>query len=328
MSTIIVDNQPFSVVEPLEGIQVVDSFVKKNKLEATTGHGEARLYVGSQDRDFGRFFNEFRDRGFFLKKDLLEYLDNAKEEYRAQEQRYRRDISEDLAGYYEILRQYPGERLSFTFESATGAEDRSRFYIRSSDDVFCEHFRSIALPIITHLSILKLKTPSGEFLFYFRPFLDYAYDREHHPAVLTKEEEAIRADQEISIPEKEQLVKARYGQGRYRQKLLELMSGCVITGVNDERVLIAGHIKPWASSSNREKTDPNNGLVLTPTYDRLFDQGFISFDEDGRLLTSPYISPLNQKRLNLLSGKRYEVVVQSEERRRYLQYHREYVFKT
>ena len=326
--TITIDDETFDLLDQLEGVQVVDSFVRTNKLQATTGHGEARLYIGSQVIDYRHFFNEFRDTAFFLKHDLSNYLADATEEYRAQEQKYRTDISGDLAKHREALKDFLQNRLFFRIESATGDEDTSRYYIRSNDYVFYGYFRSIALPIITHLSILKLRDQGGTCYFYFRPFLDYAYDTAHHPAVAEKEEQSIQKDMDIPIPEKEQIVKARYGQGRYRNELLALMSECVITKVNDERILIASHIKPWGSSSNSERVDPHNGLTLTPTYDRLFDQGFISFDDDGTLLTSPYISPLNQKKLNLVPGKQYPVVMASEKRRRYLKYHRESIFKT
>ncbi len=126
--------------------------------------------------------------------------------------------------------------------------------------------------------------------------------------------------------EKEQLVNARIGQGAYRLKLLEESSECIITRVNDERILIASHIKPWSVSDEVEKIDHNNGLALTPTYDRLFDQGFISFEDDGILLLSPYISPLNLKKLNLVKGRKYNIPP-SDKRRTYLNYHRKNIFK-
>ena len=52
-------------------------------------------------------------------------------------------------------------------------------------------------------------------------------------------------------------------------------------------MLVASHIKPWSSSSNVERLDPFNGLILTPNLDRAFDRGFITFDEDGAILVSP-----------------------------------------
>jgi hypothetical protein len=53
-----------------------------------------------------------------------------------------------------------------------------------------------------------------------------------------------------------------------------------------------------------EKIDPKNGIMFTPTYDKLFDRGFISFDEADLMMVSPWISPMNQKRLNIYNGKK------------------------
>ena len=73
------------------------------------------------------------------------------------------------------------------------------------------------------------------------------------------------------------------------------MPYCPFTMINDERLLRASHIKPWVVSNDKEKLDPKNGLTLSPTYDVLFDRGFISFQDNGNLMVSPFISPMNQK---------------------------------
>jgi hypothetical protein len=65
--------------------------------------------------------------------------------------------------------------------------------------------------------------------------------------------------------------------------------------------------------------------MLTPTYDKLFDAGFISFEEDGTMLVSPWISPMNQKRLNIYNGKKINLSTTKKEI--YLYYHREFIFK-
>jgi hypothetical protein len=84
------------------------------------------------------------------------------------------------------------------------------------------------------------------------------------------------------ITERKEMRKARVGQGRFRQVLLELWgSRCAVTGVEMPSLLTASHIKPWRSASNAERLDPHNGLLVLPQYDRLFDRGFISFSDDG-----------------------------------------------
>ena len=104
------------------------------------------------------------------------------------------------------------------------------------------------------------------------------------------------------------------------------MRECLITQVNDERMLMASHIKPWRLATDYEKVDKYNGLLLTPTYDRLFDQGFISFTDEGILLVSPYLSPLNIKRLGLKPNSQYNLQY-NKQRSEYLEFHRQNIFK-
>jgi hypothetical protein len=69
--------------------------------------------------------------------------------------------------------------------------------------------------------------------------------------------------EEISInTEKEELIKCRIGQGKFREKLIEYWKGCSITGFNDLDLLMASHIKPWRASSSEERLDVYNGLLL------------------------------------------------------------------
>ncbi|WP_431293501.1 HNH endonuclease [Pedobacter sp. P26] len=109
---------------------------------------------------------------------------------------------------------------------------------------------------------------------------------------LIQDQKEILDDQEqkeienLNIPEqeKQQLIKARTGQGLYKRNLIKIEQFCRITDVSDLSFLIASHIKPWCKSDNIEKIDGNNGLLLSPHVDKLFDKGIISFSDDGELL--------------------------------------------
>ena len=132
---------------------------------------------------------------------------------------------------------------------------------------------------------------------------------------------------DLPATEKEVLTRARVGQGLYRERLLEECPFCPFTLVNDERLLVASHIKPWRRSNNTEKVDPKNGFALTPTFDALFDKGFITFNDDKTLVVSPWLSPMNQKRLGVYTGKVIDKLPLDAQRMVYLDYHRKYVFK-
>jgi len=88
----------------------------------------------------------------------------------------------------------------------------------------------------------------------------------------------------IAPTEKEQLIKARIGQGRFKSNVSRIEKSCRLTGVKEVSFLIASHILPWSKSDNQQKLDGNNGLLLSPHADKLFDKGFLSFTGDGEIL--------------------------------------------
>ncbi len=127
------------------------------------------------------------------------------------------------------------------------------------------------------------------------------------------------------LTEQERVQAARIGQGQFRADLLELWDyRCSITQVDARELLRASHIKPWADSTNFERLDPNNGLLLCAHVDALFDRGLISFENDGTMLVSRLLSQENLQRLGLsqsvvLSGLNEASFI-------YLSYHRDNIF--
>jgi len=128
----------------------------------------------------------------------------------------------------------------------------------------------------------------------------------------------IQADPRIPVTTMPQIILARRGQGKFRERVSRIEHACRITGVNRPEHLIASHCKPWRDcESNDERLDGENGLLLTPTVDHLFDRGFISFENDGELLISPVVHRESPQR---------NVGGFTEGQRRYLEFHREAVF--
>jgi GNAT superfamily N-acetyltransferase len=139
------------------------------------------------------------------------------------------------------------------------------------------------------------------------------------------EEAKIRDAEELDETEREQLIKSRRGQGLFRQLVLENEPACRVTGVTDRRFLIASHIKPWRDATNAERLDGENGLLLSPNIDWLFDRGYISFEDDGDVLISPVV---DQKILESLGGPNAGANIGefTEGQRQYLSHHRRGVF--
>lgn len=102
-------------------------------------------------------------------------------------------------------------------------------------------------------------------------------------------QEAVQGRTDIAETQKQQLVLARRGQGVFKANVRLNETHCRLTGVSDPHYLIASHIKPWRDCTDLEKLDGCNGLLLSPHVDRLFDRGFISFEDDGTVLKSPHL---------------------------------------
>lgn len=129
---------------------------------------------------------------------------------------------------------------------------------------------------------------------------------------------------DLPATEKQAVIKARIGQGMFRQLLLEMWEGCAVTNIRLPNVLRASHIKPWRFSTNSERLDPYNGLLLLPQYDQLFDKGFISFDKRGTLIRSRAIEHVDPRRLGIDVTDRLRTL--SRQHQAFLEYHRTEVF--
>lgn len=90
-----------------------------------------------------------------------------------------------------------------------------------------------------------------------------------------------------SFTERKGLVTSRVGQGAYRKSIIYRWDyKCAVTGFNKLDILIASHIVPWADANDQERLDVDNGLLLSPTYDALFDRNLISFENNGKIILS------------------------------------------
>jgi len=136
----------------------------------------------------------------------------------------------------------------------------------------------------------------------------------------------IRRDDSIPETEREALVLARRGQGLFRERVQEIERRCRITHVDRPEHLRASHCKPWRDSTHSERLDPENGLLLTPSIDHLFDRGFISFEDGGRLLVSPVAHRESLARMGVPLDRDFEAGRFTRGQRGFLGYHRDQVF--
>jgi hypothetical protein len=141
-----------------------------------------------------------------------------------------------------------------------------------------------------------------------------------------RESTKISESRQLPETEKQALIKARRGQGLFRQNVGRIEHFCRVTRVDRPEHLIASHIKPWRESDNRERLFEGNGLLLTPTIDHLFDRGFISFDNRGELLISPVAHEESMKKMGIITDRVVNVGGFAEPQREFLEFHRTNVF--
>lgn len=348
-----VDGIEYYIIDSIQNLRAEDSFIfHKNKLEEFSGNGEARKYIGSYSGTNGQKLSEFfnyeswgnvkvdgkrtypiiqNNNCFFSKNNLLKYLDDAKMEYIKQEQIYKDDIANLFKVNLERVNSLEKNNNFFSIYDVSDFIDnkQSRGYIRSNDKIW-DIWRKLVLPKISYLSILKIvkiedvehKSP----LFYFRILLDYQFRSIVHPKSLINVENEI----EEGIP-KETIAKYRKGVTNYRRKVIEHMPQCPFTKISDERLLIASHIKPYSicikECKENEALDYLNGLSLSPTYDKLFDQGYITFTNKGELVCGTQLSPYTWEKLNINPNSKNIMRIFPEDREYYLEYHRKHVFQ-
>ena len=147
---------------------------------------------------------------------------------------------------------------------------------------------------------------------------------------------AAREDERgVEIPAGEtdvlRLVRARRVQSFFRNAVLTSYGyRCALTDVAIPALLNASHIIPWSENVSR-RADPRNGIALNVLYDRAFDRGLITFDEDGRLVVSRRLKdhdpPEFQRRaLVEAEGKALRVPERFRWDARAMEWHRKEVF--
>lgn len=159
-----------------------------------------------------------------------------------------------------------------------------------------------------------------------KQFRNFRIDVSEYPMTAEEIQSAIPNYDTMEDTERQAIVKSRIGQGRFKKLLLEKYhERCMITGITQKKLLIASHIKPWSVCDNRERLSVNNGFILSPTYDRLFDTGLISFENSGKIVLSHLLSPADKEKLFLAPGTVYEIQANPELNHN-LEYHRDVVF--
>jgi len=119
------------------------------------------------------------------------------------------------------------------------------------------------------------------------------------------------------------LAKRRIGQSKFRDTLIKKIQRCCISGLNNESLLIASHVVPWSQSNANEKVDIDNGLLLSVTWDALFDKKLMYFNPDGTITFSKQFDIDTFKALGIDDNAKLGERFLTDKRKTYLAKHAE-----
>jgi HNH endonuclease len=137
-----------------------------------------------------------------------------------------------------------------------------------------------------------------------------------------KIEQGVATDHSIPETDRLAIIRARKGQGLFKERVGKIETKCRITGVENPVHLVASHCKPWRDSTNEERLNGENGLLLTPTVDHLFDRGFIGFENNGALIISPVAHRLSLQRMGIDTTATVNVGTFTSGQKQFLEFHR------
>jgi HNH endonuclease len=140
-----------------------------------------------------------------------------------------------------------------------------------------------------------------------------------------KIEQQVQNDTSIPDTDRLALNRARKGQGLFKDRVSKIEARCRVTGVENPVHLIASHCKPWRDSSNAERLNGENGLLLTPSIDHLFDRGFISFENSGTLIVSSVAHKPSLQRMGIETTQIVKVGGFTDSQKHFLDFHRDAV---
>jgi putative restriction endonuclease len=331
-----------------------DSAVSDNlKLNLYTGVGEKRIYIRTvfSPGDLDEFF--FRNTNgicYINKEDMLIYLRDAYYEYHFPTQNYKNNISLYYNSILSMVRSLPDKiQVSFTKTH----DSRNRYYL-VCERAYRDRLRvlsEICLPQITKLSFVRIFDPINHQTnilirpFFFRNDLTGSNHPNFYKSKLIQQVTTVIHSKEndftdlVEIDQKHAVVSAdnnirqrssdRPWQSDWKNKVWDETMHCAISKCSDDRILIGCHIKPVAEclkESCGNEINPKNGIMLTPTYHKLFDDGFLAFDNQNHLLLSTHISSRNFERLNIRNNQ-VTSILDLKPRIEFLEWHRKMIFK-
>jgi hypothetical protein len=300
-----------NIIQSLGPVQIVDSFVL-GVLKKGHGHGEGRLYIGPQSNNkfLDSFFDNFNPKNVYSlsHREINRYFEINESLFSNPIDKF--NNPKQLASHFETQSKYfisnPNGHLILSFMDATGAKDKTRRYVRYlkgdlASEKAWQTFRQLFIPNRATLTFHKTDK---------RHFFEITVNTsestiEKINELETKDEfKRIESSSKITTKKRYALVSSRYGQGDFRDDVLRFWGKCAISGMVNPALIQACHIKDWSKATDAERLDQENGIMLTHTLHRAFDEGLICFNLKGELEVSPFISKHDAKILGVTHGQK------------------------
>lgn len=306
-------------------LKVREYRVHRDGSAAGKGVGEKRLYMGHDEKALDDFFAFNKLKGFFIQRDdLEEYLRQITNEYVNPKYEYgdsHESIMRILDEYRLKLKDLKEDRLYIHFSKTY--DSQGRYYLKlpkrcmanMEDHDNYSYIRDICLPRVSRLLFVKFydaESPDKDVYIYIKPFCGTKISG-------TRQSADVAAGQLSD----ERGNARRIGQERYKNAVMEIFPKCVVTGVTDSNLLMACHIKDYAVCNKREMYDKYNGFTMTPTIHKLFDLGYLTFNENGDMVLSDFLRNYDRRCLNL--DRKVRVILR-EEHKGYLKWHNDNIF--
>ncbi|MGM9853291.1 MAG: HNH endonuclease signature motif containing protein [Muribaculaceae bacterium] len=289
--------------------------------QAKKGIGEKRIYCGHDEAELNKFFAFAKNPVFFLQKDdLEEYMSSIEKEFLDPTYNYGEGVRETyklFLKYQQKIKALKEPRLYLHFTATY--DKQNRYYLvlpkrkkeNLADHINYDYLRDICLPRVTRLLFVKLLDLETEQIYiYIKPFFGTRDITEVKRSNTKKDSKEVRQ-------------RGRKGQDKYREAIFAKYPYCVVTKVTDPNLLIACHIKGFADCNSKEQFDEFNGFTMTPTIHTLFDLGYLTFDNNGKMVLSDFFRNMDRKNLHLNGTIRVTI---HKESIKYLEWHNSHTF--
>lgn len=225
-----------------------------------------------------------------------------------------------------------GDLLFWDGEKGHGSDERIASASTKGEEIHLFYRERRYAPFIYHGKVIMVRysrfadRPS-EFVFNVVAVVDKLAPAELMQLAEDPADYAVISQAGLNSIDREVTTKSRgIAQRVFRGNLLRLWQGsCAVTSVQEPRALRSSHIKPWSKSDAQEKVDHFNGLLLIPNLDVLFNEGLITFRDNGQMLVSPDWRDDDKRRMHITPDLQLRTV--HPESFQYLEFHRDVVFE-